>query len=580
MYRHSQFRVPYGRAFFVPPLVVLLVSPFAAALQNGEDRPIGEIVRPPLIEAARRGSLAEVKSRLAKGDPVDLRDQFHATALGEAAWEGHVELVKLSIDRGADVNAANQAGCTGLMGAAVHDHLEIADALLQAGAGADAENQDGDTALILAARSGSTKVIKALAKHGVRIDARASNGRTALVEAAACGQPEAVNALLGAGADINLPDRNGRTPLISAIDNRRAEVVAELLKRGVDVKLADGSGEAPLKRAEARGDDQIVALLAQSAVKGRKDSDRSGKKRWPQVPELSASNIDGNDMNVDPKLTELQFTFDRPMNTRRYHLAIVNAKKYGVFPELVGDDPISFRDERTLVLRVKLEPDVKYGIGLNEVGRLEFRSQDGVPLEPLVFYFQSGRASNEQSGTQEPSSGKLAGDGEEADVWKLFHRVIDAPRRENYVSARKFVIGHASYKPHSSDLAELSDTSDESACQRTLDTIDQGSPNLLFSPRAHLYAAMAAEKLGDDKRKEREILVANRLIQGILATGDGSSKQPYLILRSSDEKDILMHLKKQEQSQSLIQENGCFDVIRCTDGSDIWFDISNLFGRY
>jgi ankyrin repeat protein len=383
-------------------IAVALLSGWAAAQQRNRERSVGKISRPPLIEAAERGDLAGVTARLAKGDPVDLRDQFRTTALVAAAWGGHFEIVKLLVERGADVNAAPQGGSTSLMGAAVHDRVEIATLLLKTGARVDPSDEQGKTALLLAAQSNSAKLIALLVKHGAKVDAQAGDGSTPLVEAAGCGQREAVRALLEAGANINLRDKSGQTPLVAAVDNRRADVVTDLLARGADVTLTGWSGDTAMERATKRGDAEIIALLTKPTTKKADRQEpgkaaKNGKKRKRTAPDLVSSNVDGDDRKIDPSLTELVLTFDRPMNTRRYHLATVNAKKYGVFPELVGDDPISFRDERTLVLRVKLEPNKKYGFGMNEENRLEFRSAEGVPLEPLIFFFGTGEAAGEKT---------------------------------------------------------------------------------------------------------------------------------------------------------------------------------------
>lgn len=448
-------------------LAFILVARSAIAQPPDADRPIGEIVRPALIEAARRGDLAGVKARLARRDAVDLRDPFQSTALIEAAWGGHLPIVELLLQRGADVNAANQARATALMGAAVHDAPEIAALLLRSDAKIDAIDASGKTPLVLAAESNSTRVIPLLVKHAADVNARAADGSTPLVEAAARGQMDAVKTLLDLGANVDAAARDGRTPLIAAVESRRAEVVAELLLRGADVNRTGPSGETARELARKRGDTEISALFRPSSGKNavRQETEKAskdGKPRKSTAPELVSSNVDGDDLEVDPQLTELVLTFTK----------------------------------------------------------------------------------------------------------------------ENYLAARSFAVGHASYKPYSSDLEELADTEDEAACKIVLRTLEQASPNLLFSPRAHLWAAIAAEKLGDEKRQQRELRIAKGLIQGILATGDGTRQKPYAIVRPTDENDLLMHLDKRQDSQSLVQEGGTFDVILCTDGTEIWFEISNIFGRF
>jgi hypothetical protein len=68
--------------------------------------------------------------------------------------------------------------------------------------------------------------------------------------------------------------------------------------------------------------------------------------------------------------------------------------------------------------------------------------------------------------------------------------------------------------------------------------------------------------------------------EGILGTGDGTADHPYLVVRVSDEYDILRHLKKRSTSQGLRRKDdkSC-DVMTCADGSQIWFDVSAPFNR-
>lgn len=73
-----------------------------------------------------------------------------------------------------------------------------------------------------------------------------------------------------------------------------------------------------------------------------------------------------------------------------------------------------------------------------------------------------------------------------------------------------------------------------------------------------------------------EYQIGQICIDCILSTGDGSKDQPYLVLRTSDEYDVLEHLDKKVKQQSLTG-NGekRFDVLECEDGSEYWFDVTD-----
>ena len=66
-------------------------------------------------------------------------------------------------------------------------------------------------------------------------------------------------------------------------------------------------------------------------------------------------------------------------------------------------------------------------------------------------------------------------------------------------------------------------------------------------------------------------------LQGILATGDGSRRKPYLVSQLSDEYDVLKLLGQTCEKQHLVQRGprSC-DVLTCDDGSQRWFNISDL----
>lgn len=85
---------------------------------------------------------------------------------------------------------------------------------------------------------------------------------------------------------------------------------------------------------------------------------------------------------VPADLAEIVVVFDRPM------VAGFSWTGGGeTFPELTGR-PV-WRDDRTAVLPVRLAPGRDYLIGLNSPSRQNFRSVEGVPLEPRPLRFST-----------------------------------------------------------------------------------------------------------------------------------------------------------------------------------------------
>ncbi|MBK8097373.1 MAG: hypothetical protein IPK26_09710 [Planctomycetes bacterium] len=91
-------------------------------------------------------------------------------------------------------------------------------------------------------------------------------------------------------------------------------------------------------------------------------------------PHLSAS--------VDAKTSkELIVVFDQAMSQTGWSLCGGGPQ----FPKIAGKP--AWRDERTLVVTVELEPDHDYSLGLNCPAAKNFRSAAGVPLVPVPWSF-------------------------------------------------------------------------------------------------------------------------------------------------------------------------------------------------
>ena len=163
---------------------------------------------------------------------------------------------------------------------------------------------------------------------------------------------------------------------------------------------------------------------------------------------------------------------------------------------------------------------------------------------------------------------------------ELFLTFLDKPTRENFVAVRRAVTMHAGYEPYSNDLQEMNDLYEAKRYAEVRERFRAAVPNLLLSPRAHMLLALAARHLGKDEDFEMERAIYARCLEGIESTGDGSHESPYLVLRTSDEYDLLMAREKQLKQQSLIgDEDRHLDRLECTDGTDLYFDITDPFTR-
>jgi len=100
-------------------LFILLCAAHTAALAQQATININA----ELLQAARRGSEATVRTLLDQGAAVDSRNRLGDTPLNIAAKNGHTHLGLYLIERGADVNQKDLAGVTPLMSAAYNVDL-------------------------------------------------------------------------------------------------------------------------------------------------------------------------------------------------------------------------------------------------------------------------------------------------------------------------------------------------------------------------------------------------------------------------------------------------------------------------
>jgi hypothetical protein len=94
-------------------------------------------------------------------------------------------------------------------------------------------------------------------------------------------------------------------------------------------------------------------------------------------------------------------------------------------------------------------------------------------------------------------------------------------------------------------------------------------------------ACVIAKRSNDEKAARMDGYIGVACCKGIVATGDGTKRRPYLVTRISDEYDVVRYLGKQPARQALTGiGDRHFDVITCTDGSEIWFDITAPYSKF
>ena len=170
---------------------------------------IGGQATPAIVDAARRGDAAAVRTLIGQRVKVNAPAPDGTTALHWAAEHDDIALLDALIKAGADVKAATRHGVAPLSLAALNGSGAAVGRLLAAGADPNTTMSGDETALMTAARAGSVEALRALLAAGADPSARAgSTGQTALMWAASRNNAAAVRLLVEAGADITT--RTGR----------------------------------------------------------------------------------------------------------------------------------------------------------------------------------------------------------------------------------------------------------------------------------------------------------------------------------------------------------------------------------
>lgn len=229
----------------------------------------------PLLKAARKGDLAEVKKLLGQGADVNAEDPrrggtaLHEAAywgrpdvaalliesgaqvngdknyspLNDAAWRGNTEVAELLLEKGADVNQAG-AVCVPVQSAVERDHVDTVRLLIAHGADLKAPHPDmGYDLLDVAADRGCLEMVQLLLAHG--LNANGLYGEKPLYHAAQSGNRALVEYLIAQGAEVNYRgepwgDRFDQDAIMAAASHGRKEVFDLLLDKGakVDFSLA------------------------------------------------------------------------------------------------------------------------------------------------------------------------------------------------------------------------------------------------------------------------------------------------------------------------------------------------------
>ena len=165
-------------------------------------------------------------------------------------------------------------------------------------------------------------------------------------------------------------------------------------------------------------------------------------------------------------------------------------------------------------------------------------------------------------------------------VKETFLEYLKGPSTEGFQSLRQQVGASDRYAPYSNELDMLVAALCAGEPQAAIGLFWRSFPNLLLSPLAHFILSQAYLDLQREDEAEGEKAMGRLILKSILSTGRGTKKKPYEVMRVEDEKDVLSALRKQAGAQFLMTEKSrVFDLMECSDGSEVYFDITLMYGR-
>ena len=165
-------------------------------------------------------------------------------------------------------------------------------------------------------------------------------------------------------------------------------------------------------------------------------------------------------------------------------------------------------------------------------------------------------------------------------VKETFLEYLKKPSVEIFLAVRQKVAESDRYLPYSNELDVLAANLCAEDPQAAIEYFWQTFPSLLLSPSAHMMLSKAYLDLKKENEAEGEKAMGRLILKSILATGKGTKKRPYAVMRVEDERDVLSVLKKQAGAQFLVRDKSrVFDLLQCSDGSEVYFDITMMYGR-
>jgi ankyrin repeat protein len=222
-----------------------------------------------LWNAAQDGNV-EIAQLFTDADMDGLQNEHGDTALFKAVVQNHTTAIKTLLAAGVDVHVKDAHGSTALILAVANDDVEMVEKFIAAGSDIHHENDFGNTAFLETVemnKNNSMEILTLLLAAGADDNTMYLGGWHELMLAVRSMNVEAIQQLFLAGVDVNVRSPRG-TPLFhKAIETKNIEIVKLFLSEGVDINARDGNGFTALHHAVHTKDADIVTVLVAAGKK-------------------------------------------------------------------------------------------------------------------------------------------------------------------------------------------------------------------------------------------------------------------------------------------------------------------------
>lgn len=151
---------------------------------------------------------------------------------------------------------------------------------------------------------------------------------------------------------------------------------------------------------------------------------------------------------------------------------------------------------------------------------------------------------------------------------------IEDPDPARLLELRVAIQACVSYTPTPPFLPEAVRLADAGRHGAVVELLAQWMPGAFLSPAAHSMLSQSLRALGDAEAADREEYLATLAVMSIWHSGDGSRNHPWVVLRVTDEYDLLRWAGRRAVGQRAERSGARFlDCITCEDGSEAWFEL-------